>query len=158
MRRLSLFILVFVTLISCQDIEKPEKPEAFIPEDQMIDILYDISIIRSLKTYNVNEMRMLDIKPESYIYDKYNIDSIQLADNISYYAIDFNKYAALWEKVRVRLAAEHADVEERISKSDSIKINQIKNNRDSIMKANRLTPESARGLEINDSLVEPVSG
>ena len=158
MRNSILFIFVLITLISCQDIEKPQKPDAFIPEEKMIDILYDISIIRSLKTYSINEMRMLDIKPESYIYDKYDIDSTQLAENISYYAIDFNKYAALWEKVRVRLAEEHADVEERISKSDSIKMEEIKTNRDSIMKANRTTPEDARGLETNDSLVEPVSG
>ncbi|WP_442846857.1 DUF4296 domain-containing protein [Leeuwenhoekiella sp. H156] len=158
MRNLSLLILVFLSLFACQNVERPEKPDAFIEEEKMIDILYDISVIKSLKTYNINEMRMLDIKPESYIYDKYDIDSIQLAENISYYAVDFNEYAELWEKVRARLAAKQEEVEAEIAKGDSIQRVKSKPIPDSLK--NRKIPQSemTKGLQMNDSLVESVSG
>ena len=158
MRKLSLLTLVFLSILSCTNVERPEKPDAFIDENKMIDILYDISIIRSLKTYNINEMRTLDIRPESYIYEKYDIDSTQLAENISYYAVDFNEYAELWEKVRERLAAEQEEVEAEIAKGDSIQRVKSKPIPDSLK--NRKIPQSEmpKGLQMNDSLVESVSG
>ena len=37
----------------------------------MTDILYDISLLRALKTYSVNDMRALGLEPDTFIYDKY---------------------------------------------------------------------------------------
>ncbi|PHR88047.1 MAG: hypothetical protein COA80_18345 [Leeuwenhoekiella sp.] len=158
MRKLSLLILVFLSILSCTNVERPEKPDAFIDENKMIDILYDISIIRSLKTYNINEMRTLDIRPESYIYEKYDIDSTQLAENISYYAVDFNEYAELWEKVRERLAAKQEEVEAEIAKGDSLQRVKSKPIPDSLKSRELQNNDRPKALQVNDSLVEPVSG
>ena len=158
MRNLSLFLLVLISLVACQNVERPEKPDVFIEEEKMIDILYDISIIRSLKTYNINEMRTLDIRPESYIYDKYDIDSLQLAENISYYAVDFNNYAEMWEKVRERLAAKQEEVEEEITKVDSLQRVKSKPIPDSLRSRDLPNKDRPKALQKNDSLVEPISG
>jgi len=158
MRNSTLLIIVFLAVLSCTNVERPEKPDAFIDEDKMIDILYDVSIIRSLKTYNINEMRTLDIRPESYIYDKYDIDSTQLADNISYYAVDFNEYAAMWEKVRERLAAKQEEVEEEITKGDSLQRVKSKPIPDSLRSRDLPNKDRPKALQKNDSLVEPISG
>ncbi len=158
MRNLVFIFLAFVSLVACQNVERPKKPDAFIEENRMVDILYDISIVRSLKTYNINEMRTLDVRPESYIYDKYGIDSLQLSENISYYAVDFNEYAALWERVRERIAAKQEEVEAAIAKEDSLKSIKPNSTRDSLKPRKIPEEERPRAFQENDSLIESVSG
>ena len=149
-------LLVFMlALTGCQNVERPQKPDHLLDEDQMTDILYDIAILKSIKTYNVNDMRALDINPDTFIYKKYDIDSLQLARNISYYAVDFNKYAALWKRVSERVSQKQEEAEDEMTRGDSTKTLEIKKRRDSIKKSQKKPKED---LEQVDSLVAPISG
>ena len=155
-----LFLIFSLGITGCQNVQRPEKPEAFIEEDEMVEILYDVSLLKSLKTYSINEMRMLDIKPESFIYDKYDIDSLQLAANINYYSVNFNEYAALWEKVNEKVIEKQQEVEDEMVKGDSARTLEIKQRRDSIKNSQKKPKENEelKGLRQSDSLVTPISG
>jgi hypothetical protein len=54
----------------------------------MIDIMYDLAVLEGIKYQN----RLLDsnqINSATYIYKKYKIDSLQLAQSNVYYASDY---------------------------------------------------------------------
>ena len=149
-----ILLLFMLTVLSCHDIERPQKPDNFIEQEKMTDILYDISLLRALKTYSVNDMRALGIEPDSFIYDKYEIDSLQLAQSIDYYSVNFNEYIAMWEEVGTRLTAQRDEIQFKQNELDSIRIEESKRRRDSIKKAN--TPMRDKPLK-TDSLIAPVS-
>jgi len=152
---LALFGLVFI--LSCNEVKTPKKPDNFIKKDKMTDILYDISLMRALKTYSVNDMVTLGLQPDSYIYEKHEIDSLQFAENIDYYSVNFNEYTAIWEEVGERLTAQRDELQFKQNELDSIRIEESNRRRDSIKKANMIEPDS-KGLKMkNDSLLEPIS-
>lgn len=149
-----ILLLFMLAVLSCHDIERPQKPDNFIEREKMTDILYDISLLRALKTYSVNDMRALGIEPDSFIYEKYEIDSLQLAQSIDYYSVNFNEYIAMWEDVSTRLTAQRDEIQFKQNELDSIRIEESKRRRDSIKKANMARPD--KPLK-SDSLIAPVS-
>ena len=149
-----ILLLVVLAVVSCHDIERPKKPDNFIEREEMTDILYDISLLRALKTYSVNDMRALGLEPDTFIYDKYDVDSLQLAQSIDYYSVNFNEYTSIWEEVNARLTAQRDEIQFEQNDLDSIRIEESKRRRDSIKKANQPRPD----IELeNDSILTPVS-
>ena len=149
-----ILLLVVLAVVSCHDIERPKKPDNFIEREEMTDILYDISLLRALKTYSVNDMRALGLEPDTFIYDKYDVDSLQLAQSIDYYSVNFNEYTSIWEEVNARLTAQRDEIQFEQNDLDSIRIEESKRRRDSIKKANQPRPD----IELeNDSILAPVS-
>tara|TARA_Y100000815_G_scaffold199627_1_gene183156 strand:- start:1201 stop:1671 length:471 start_codon:yes stop_codon:yes gene_type:complete len=149
-----ILLLVVLAVVSCHDIERPKKPDNFIEREEMTDILYDISLLRALKTYSVNDMRALGLEPDTFIYDKYDVDSLQLAQSIDYYSVNFNEYTSIWEEVNARLTAQRDEIQFEQNDLDSIRIEESKRKRDSIKKANQPRPD----IELeNDSILTPVS-
>ena len=149
-----ILLLVVLAVVSCHDIERPKKPDNFIEREEMTDILYDISLLRALKTYSVNDMRALGLEPDTFIYDKYDVDSLQLAQSIDYYSVNFNEYTSIWEEVNARLTTQRDEIQFEQNDLDSIRIEESKRKRDSIKKANQPRPD----IELeNDSILTPVS-
>lgn len=104
MKKILVTLCFIATLLSCQNtvIEKPEKQ---IDEDVMVDILYDLSLLESIKSQNVSDSDNT-INISQYIYKKYKIDSIQFLQNNKYYASDVKNYKKMFEKVKDRLQNE----------------------------------------------------
>ncbi|MEH6658896.1 DUF4296 domain-containing protein [Leeuwenhoekiella marinoflava] len=152
---LALFGLIFI--LSCNEVKTPKKPDNFIKKDKMTAILYDISLMRALKTYSVNDMLVLGLQPDSYIYKKYDIDSLQLAESIDYYSVNFNEYTAMWEEVGERLTAQRDALQFKQNELDSIRLEKSNRRRDSIKKVNMVKPDSKDIQVKNDSLLESVS-
>ena len=71
-------IYIFLIFYSCGSItEENVIPNNLIPEDKMIDILYDMSLISVSKGINKRILENNGMKPKKYILKKYNIDSLQ---------------------------------------------------------------------------------
>ncbi len=69
----------------------------------MVDILYDIAIMDGIKgTITVNPI-FEDAFNATYIYNKYNIDSMQLSQSEKYYASNPKKYHRIHQNVISRL-------------------------------------------------------
>lgn len=119
MRIFSLSLLFFTLLLSCR---KPavEKPDDLISEDKIEDILYDLAILNSAKGISVKKFEET-ISPETYLYEKYEIDSAQFARSVMYYAAYPETYLALQKNVEMRLTEAKEAAEAAKKMSDSLK-------------------------------------
>lgn len=106
------FFIVISLFIGCQG--TIEKPDNLIPEDKMIEILYDFAILEGVKsdgTLNQNELNS-----DEFIYKKYKVDSLQLAKSNEYYSSDVEKYSKMYQKVYDKIDLESKQAEDELKK------------------------------------------
>ena len=133
--RNSVFYIAFIYfLVSCSGNKKPDKPENLISKEKMVNVLIDMSLLSSAKGINKSKIENNGIMPESYVYKKHNIDSLQFVDSNSYYTYNLDEYQDIIKKVTDSLnklrenyntLVEEAAEEKR--KQDSIKRSKRKN-------------------------------
>lgn len=99
MKRVVLICLLF-SFFSCGN--AVEKPKNLIERDKMVDILYDIALLEAIKTQNING-GISNKKANEFLYKKYKIDSLQLAESNKYYATDVEEYKKMFGEVKSRL-------------------------------------------------------
>lgn len=102
MRILPGLLLLFI-LVGCQDIKKTPKPDDLIPQEKMVDVLTEISLLHGARSYNKNLLEEKGIDPNKYIYEKYDIDSLQLVKSNDYYAENYSLYQEIYTDVKARL-------------------------------------------------------
>lgn len=102
MRKLVSLFLLLAILIGCQKPAVP-KPDNLIDENEMVDIMYDISILEAMKSQKAVVLEANKINPSTYIYKKYKVDSLQFANSDKFYASDLKKYKEIFEKVNKRM-------------------------------------------------------
>lgn len=150
MNRLISVILVILIMLSCNDIQKPRKPNNLISKDKMVDILADISLLNAAKGINKTLLEEKDINPQNYIYNKYNIDSIQFSESNNYYAYDVKKYEEIYLKVKERLESKKEEIKrlQEIEKKEKDSIREAKKKkRDSIKNLNLNKPRDFKQLQ-----------
>ena len=92
-------IYIFLIFYSCGSItEENVIPNNLIPEDKMIDILYDMSLISVSKGINKRILENNGMKPKKYILKKYNIDSLQFVVSNEYYSKDLEIYLSIYDE------------------------------------------------------------
>ncbi|WP_106790906.1 DUF4296 domain-containing protein [Aquimarina sp. Aq78] len=116
-----IYTIAFLAFISCQSINKPPKPESFIEEDRMVEILTDIAFVRSAKSSNRKTFEEENINPEAFILKKHGIDSIIFVENNTWYSGQIEKYEAIFVRVKANLDKEIAKYEKLKKEEDSIK-------------------------------------
>lgn len=94
-----------LTLVSCYDVQKPEKPDDLISEDKMVDVLVETVIMSSAKGINKRELENKGILPDSFIYKKHKIDSLQFVNSNNYYAYDIENFNQIYTRVKDSLEA-----------------------------------------------------
>ncbi|WP_338732663.1 DUF4296 domain-containing protein [Mangrovimonas cancribranchiae] len=99
MKKISVYILCFMVFSACNYSYKPEKPENLIAKDKMVDVLMDISLLSSAKGVNKKKLENKDIHPETYIYKKHHIDSLQFVESNAYYASNGKVYEEILNAV-----------------------------------------------------------
>ncbi len=97
-------IFIFLVLFSCGfSVQKKEVPENLISEEEMINILYDMSLISVSKGINKRILENNGMKPKKYILKKYDIDSLQFVSSNEYYSKDLETYLSIYEEVLNKL-------------------------------------------------------
>ncbi len=142
------FIIVLVVL-SCQSLDKPSKPEVFIEEDKMVEILTDIAFIKAAKTTYRKVLEIEKINPEAYILEKHKIDSAVFAQNNIWYAGQLEKYAEIFTRVKTNLEASKSKFEKLKKEEDS-----IKKVRDSIKKSKDTLNTKEKALTKEEKQIE----
>jgi hypothetical protein len=128
------FFLISLMFLSCQNVKDVEKPDDLIGEEKMTDILYDLALIDAARSTSRAKDSTKNLDPKTYIFQKYNIDSAQLAASQAYYLQEFNVNLRMYEEVRERLQerkeildsllALDKDLKRKIK--DSLKIDSLK--------------------------------
>jgi len=121
-----LILVVVLGFLGCQNIEYPKKPKNLIPEDKMVEVMIDIQLFNTAKTYNRTPMQNSGLTPYHFIYEKHAIDSLQFAQSNTYYGANLDTYGNLYTRVKTYLEIEKSKLDtvfaiEKRSR-DSIKI------------------------------------
>jgi len=134
LKRLLAYFAIILIATACYKYDKPKKPKNLIPKDKMAHIIMDVRLLSSANGANKITLEKNNLKTETYIYKKYNIDSLQFALSNDYYAYYVDDYKAIYDKVNDSLEvlktkfADLAIQEEKEKKvRDSIQAIIIKN-------------------------------
>lgn len=131
--KLYLFIFIIFLGVGCQHIQEVPPPEKPISEEKMLTIMYDIAIINAARGYGVQKLKRIGVNPESYVFEKYNIDSLQYAQNIAFYTDDPLRYKSLVTALEQKLNQEHKvldSIENAYQKrKDSLRVIEVKKKR-----------------------------
>ena len=102
MKNILSIILLFLLSTSCNS-NADKKPENLIEREKMVDIIYDLSILEAAKSQKPIVLEQYQIKSNTYIYKKYQIDSLQFANSVKFYATDLEKYYGIYDSVNKRI-------------------------------------------------------
>lgn len=125
MKKAALILLAFLVL-ACND-DTPQKPEKLLTEDEMVDVLYDITLLQSIRSFKPQVLRDNNVDVAEYVYTKYDIDSTVFAQNHTYYASQLDVYERIHNRVTDRIKKEQEPFEEEVdTEKDSLKEGQKK--------------------------------
>ena len=102
MKKIIVLVILFSMVVGCQE-SAVSKPDNLIDEDVLVSILYDLSLLEAMKSQNPAVLETNNINPNTYIYSKYKIDSLQFAKSNKYYASDIKKYKEIVENVNKKI-------------------------------------------------------
>ena len=105
-------ILLFLLSISCNS-NAVQKPENLIEREKMVDILFYLSILESAKSQKPIVLEQYQIKSNTYIYKKYQIDSLQFANSVKYYSAAPEKYHTIYDDVNKRIESKLKELSPR---------------------------------------------
>ena len=155
------FFIVFICTLFLTACGGPEKPKNLISKKQMVNILIDAKIVASANAVNKKTMEENGVFPDTYLYNKYNIDSLQFAESNAYYTYYVKDYEEIYEMVKdslEELKAKYKELQETDRKEKEKKhkdsLDAILKKRDSI-KFSRVS-DSLVLTKINDTLPEGV--
>lgn len=94
-----LFIIAMFT-ISCQNVEKNTIPETLYTEEQMVEVLTEVAVLKAIKTNYFKDYQSFGINSGDYLCKKYDIDSITLQENIKYYNYYPHRLQSIYERVK----------------------------------------------------------
>ena len=128
MRNLYL-LLGILALLGCEE-QLVEKPENLIPQDQMVDILYDVAVLGAAEEINSDILEEYEIDPTKWVLEQYGVDSLQFTKSDLYYASIPKAYEAIYAEVKERLDKEKERMDElRKQEGDSARQRTIIRNK-----------------------------
>lgn len=168
LKQLLTYLIVLLVLVSC-GFGGSEKPKNLISKKQMVNILIDARLIGSASFANRQKMENQGVKFDTYIFEKYGIDSLQFAQSNNYYAYHLKDYEDIYtkvidslEKLNKQLKALKEKEEKEAKKRETDSINALKT-KDSLgveVKKDTLKTNKLRTNRIDDKegvLINPVS-
>lgn len=125
MKNFLCLLLVVVIAVSC--VEKIiEKPEGLIPREKMTQLLYDLAILNAAKSTNSEILEVHFDSPTDFLFEQYDVDSLQFVQSDIYYASQPLVYEAIYKEVGDRLVREKENIEEaRKITNDSLALKPI---------------------------------
>lgn len=98
-------IVLILSILGCQNVERPEKPKNLISKEKMVDVLTEAYLANAARSVNNQAIIDKGIQVDSLIFKKFEVDSVQFAKSNDYYAADINMYLDIFQKVEARLVA-----------------------------------------------------
>lgn len=120
MKKLFPVLAVLVFAVSCKENTVPE-PKNLLEQKQMENILYDVALIQSIKSFKPEVLDTNGVDPRKFIFEKYKIDSLTLAQNHTWYAADLEKYEQMQKHIVERLQKAKDSVNKLQGKPDAAK-------------------------------------
>ena len=151
MKKIFCFFIGLLLLFSCQQ-NAVNKPDNLIDEETMEEIIYDLTILEAIRTSNSASLERKKITASTYVYDKYDIDSLQFASSNHYYASDVHNYLKMYKRIEERLVNDKTKIDTVIArevKAASLKKDKLKISKD---KETNLKSDSLKRKRIDKKL------
>ena len=104
MKQNIIILLLFLTFFcNCLSNNSIKKTDNLINQEKMEAILFDLSIINSIRPSSYKNPNYSDMSLDSYIFLKYGVDSLQLVQSESYYSKIPKIYLKIYNNVEKRL-------------------------------------------------------
>jgi len=116
-----LLLLLSVMAFSCGKENAVEKPKQVLSESEMENILYDLTMIQSIRSFQPQVLDNNKVDVQHYIYRKYKIDSLTFAQNNEWYANNPEIYISILEKLDARIKKEKTAIN-KATKKDSVSV------------------------------------
>ena len=128
------YIALCLVLVGCAE-KQVRRPENLIPKGRMVNILYDIAVLDAINGTYPRALERNGISVMAFVYDKYGIDSLQLAESDLYYASRPQEYEEIYKTLEDRIAAQRDSINEVIrgineKGRENLKAQQAKENSD----------------------------
>ncbi|WCO01388.1 DUF4296 domain-containing protein [Psychroserpens ponticola] len=136
-KRISLLVFIFGICFACNKIEKPKKPDNLIAKNDMVNILFDVFVFNAAKGTDKRILEQNNVTPDAYIFEKYQIDSLQFVKSNAYYAYDIKAYDEMINKVAKRIKVKKDKFQKEIDlieKQKKRRLDSIKKLGDSLPK------------------------
>jgi hypothetical protein len=112
-----LTLAIFVVW-SCSDVQKQTKPDKLLSQDKMVEIYTDMLILDGVYS---KKFETYGIEPTEHIYNKFDIDSLTLAQNMNYYNLDFEANIKIYEQVQKNIEAQKQIIDSIDRVNDSLR-------------------------------------
>lgn len=106
------FVILFL-LLGCAEKQVP-RPENLIPKDRLVSILYDIAVLDAIDGTYPKALERNGITVMAFVYEKYGIDSLQLAESDLYYASRPDEYEEIYKAIEDRITAQRDSINDVI--------------------------------------------
>ena len=154
------FFLILISLVMACNSGQKNEPENLIPKEKMTDLLYDLYILNASNNLNKIEFENNNLNPEQYIFEKYDIDSVQFAQSNTYYSNNLEIYKGIISEVKTRIGNIKTEVdtllkrerEEKKRKRDSI--NKLPDSLKSKIKSDLNKPKVLKPFSTNRRTVD----
>jgi len=129
MKKITLFLLsVFV--LSCS--EAIDKPDKFLEKEEMTNLLYDLALLNSSRSFYDSDSTLKNISPK-LVLEKYKLDSLSFVQLNNYYISQPETYGQIFDTINKRLKKRIVEIEalpddprDTIKKVNEIKIEKLK--------------------------------
>ena len=101
MRKYILLFLI-ITCLACDGSTPVEPPDEKMTPEMMEDIFYDILLMRAMNNSSYVDPVHEEYFTDQYVYEKYGVDSLQLAQNQVYYAQKPKLLKKIFENLEIR--------------------------------------------------------
>ena len=114
------FLCLLLLFVSCK--QRVEKPDDLIEEEQMVNIIYDLTLLDGIKASEPAQFQSFN--QNNFVYQKYNIDSLQFVKSNQYYASDMHKYKDIYNKVSQMILSDKERIDKIIkeTKKDTVPV------------------------------------
>jgi len=117
MKKIIYILVLLLAVAACKKNIVP-KPDKFLDEKQMENLLYDLAVLESMKVSQAQKLDSLQFNSQQFIYKKYQIS---LAQNMVYYASFPKEYDTIVKKVEKRIKLQRDSIDKVINTPKDIK-------------------------------------
>ncbi len=69
----------------------------------MIDVLTELTLVHAARNFNREKLEKTGLIPDQYIYNKFDIDSLQFQRSTEYYSEQYSTYETMYDSVKNRI-------------------------------------------------------
>tara|TARA_B100000780_G_C20861663_1_gene342533 strand:- start:38 stop:415 length:378 start_codon:yes stop_codon:yes gene_type:complete len=121
------YILIFmiISCLACDGSTPVEPPDEEMTPEMMEDIFYDILLMKAIKNSSYVDPVNEEYFTDQYIYEKYGIDSLQLAQNQIYYAQKPKLMKKIFENIEIRSKQVKDSIDTIMKRKDRLKDEEL---------------------------------